>query len=85
MNTITKECRKESYILRPFTRQANILDVMGNREMTAREICNEMGMVDMNYVRPRLTELVEKGFIEVTGKARDGFTNRTVSVFKVAR
>lgn len=85
MNNILKETRRSSYIQRPFTRQAEILDVMGDREMSARQICAALGAEDMNYVRPRLTELCKRGEIEVTKKAYDLATNRHVAMYRIRR
>ena len=33
---------------------------------------------DMNAVRPRITELIQKGLLEEKGKTKDGITGRTV-------
>lgn len=53
--------------------------------MTAREICMKLGSNDMNYVRPRLTELVQMGKIEIIGKKLDTETDRNTSVYQVVR
>ena len=42
-NNITNLTRKESFMRRPTPRQKQILIVLGNREMTARQIAVEMG------------------------------------------
>lgn len=89
---ITVETRRESYEkIKPkrFTRYMQILEILGNKEMTAREI--ERVMVkrryvksfDMNHVRPRLNEL-QNEYYEVIeeGKKYDFETNVSVTVFR---
>ena len=41
-----------------------------------------MKHTDLNFVRPRMTEMVEEGLLEVVGKAYDKATERNVSVYK---
>lgn len=53
---ITKETRKESYISRPVTRAADILEFIGDKEYTARQNAYGIGFTDLNSVKPRLTE-----------------------------
>lgn len=36
---------------------------------------------DRNYSAPRLTELEEKGIVEIVGTKRCGYTGRTVAVY----
>jgi predicted HTH transcriptional regulator len=79
---ITKETRLESYIARPI-RANEILELMGEEEMTARQIMQKSKYSDMNAIRPRLTELKALGKIEAVGKAYDKATNRSVAVFRV--
>jgi predicted HTH transcriptional regulator len=79
---ITKETRFESYIARPI-RANEILELMGEEEMTARQIMQKSKYSDMNAIRPRLTELKALGKIEAVGKAYDKATNRSVAVFRV--
>lgn len=81
---IMNETRKESYITRPVTRAADILEFMGDKEHTARQIAYGMGFADLNAVKPRLTELKAAGLVEVTGKAYDETTKRKVAVWKAA-
>ena len=81
-NTITKETRQEAFITRPVRRKTAILEVLGEREMTAREIAYEMGYQDLNAVKPRLSELVGKGRVEVVGKAFDEVTKRKVAIYR---
>lgn len=83
MNTIARENRLESYIQRPLTkRQREILEVLGDKEMTARQICQKMRHTDMNFVRPRLTELERMGKVEIIGKAYDKLTQRNTSLYR---
>lgn len=82
MNAITKQTRQESYLNRPVTRSVAILEVLGDNLMTSREIAKEMGYSDLNAVKPRLTELLDGGLVEVAGKVLDETTNRSVAVWK---
>lgn len=81
-SNITKQTRQEAYVVRPATRAVEILKVLGDREMTAREIAYELGFSDLNAVKPRLTELKEIGVIEAVGKKLDHITNRNVAVWR---
>ena len=81
--SITKQTRNASYRkLNPLARQAKILEVLGNKEMTSREIATLLGYTDMNAVRPRITELVAMGKIEVCGAVNDPVTGRTVATYR---
>lgn len=86
MNRITEQTRFESYLLRPVgTRQKDILEVLGQREMTARQITYALGYQDLNAVKPRLTELQKEGRVEVVRKTKDLATNRSVAVWKAVQ
>ena len=61
---ITKETRRESYIQRPVSRVNQILDFMGDKDMTARQIAYGLGYKDLNAVKPRLTELKAEGKVK---------------------
>jgi len=70
-------------------RYAQILEIIENKEMTAREIEDEMlkreyvSEFDMNHVRPRITELVDKYHeLKECGQTMDYKTNRLVAVFR---
>lgn len=86
-NRTAKECQLEAYRrLRPGGRQWLIYGMLEQYgPMTAREICMKLGSNDMNYVRPRLTELVQMGKIEIIGKKLDTETDRNTSVYQVVR
>ena len=83
----TIETRREAHeFVKPLktTRQQYILDAMGNDALTAREIAIRMGFgEDMNKVRPRLTELLNKGRITIAEIRCCPMTQRRVAVFKV--
>lgn len=82
MNSITKETRFESYLkTEPSKREKLILSVL-KKPMTARQIADVLGFRDLNAVKPRLTELVQKEWVEVAGKAYDQTTNRHVAVYR---
>ena len=84
--SITKQTRNASYRkLNPLARQAKILEVLGNKEMTSREIATLLGYTDMNAVRPRITELVAMGKIATCGAVTDPVTGRPVAVYRRIR
>jgi hypothetical protein len=49
-----------------------------NTPMTDREIVRSLGFSDMNAVRPRVTELVTKGYVREVGSVRCEITGKTV-------
>ena len=76
-----KPSRKTKYI--------QILEILGNKKMTAREIELEMNRknyssyFDMNHVRPRLTELVkEYELVDECGTKEDSLTKWKVTIYK---
>ena len=84
-NIISEQCQMESYQYIKADRQKRIsmiLKALGKSEMTAREIAYKLGFSDLNAVKPRLTEMVQAGLAEVTGKKFDDMTQRKVSVYK---
>ena len=84
-NIISEQCQMESYIITKADRHKRknmIMKVLGRFEMTAREIAYVMGFSDLNAVKPRLTELVHEGMVEVVGKRIDVITGRKVSVYR---
>lgn len=91
---ITHETRQMSFEdIKPkrLTKYMQILEIISNREMTAREIEAEMNRrgyskyFDMNHVRPRLTELV-KDYHELIecGAKMDYVTKKSVAVYRKA-
>ena len=80
---ITAQTRREAFKHRPAERKRMILECMGDRAMTSRQIAWALGFgSDMNAVRPRLTELLSEGKITVDGKALDQTTARHVAVYR---
>lgn len=88
---ITHATRRESYeAVKPKInpRQQLILDILGNRNMTADEITSDIlasgyiNYYDRNFVSPRLTELERMGVIEQVGTRKCNRTNRSVTVYK---
>ena len=51
---------------------------------TDRAMMLRIGKTDPNAVRPRVTELIEAGFLIVTGSTRDPVTGKTVRVWRAA-
>lgn len=94
MSVISKQTRKlslEEVKTKGQTKHRQILEVIGNKEMTAREIENEMckkkysEYFDMNHVRPRLTELVNEYYELVEcGTKKDFLTHKKVVVYRKA-
>lgn len=82
MSSITEENRRDAYESRPSRRQNIILFILGDNEMTARQIAKAIGFTDLNQVKPRLTELMQAGVIDAIRKQRDPITGRNVSVYK---
>lgn len=91
---ITQQTRQLSFEdIKPkrLTKYMQILEIINNREMTAREVENEMcakrysKYFDMNHVRPRLTELVnEYHELVECGTKEDYLTHKQVAVYRKA-
>ena len=87
----TLETRTESYeSVDRKKRYKQIVEILtGGKEMTAREIAEEMfnrGYTqerERNSSAPRLTELSYKGIVEPIGKKKCIYTGRPVSVYKL--
>lgn len=82
---ISLECRRESYLRTDSTvRAAEVLRCFARHgELTARQVKDILGKSDMNYVRPRITELAQAGLIVECGKAKDLVTNRNVTKWRI--
>ena len=90
MDINTKETRSASYAaIKPKQnrRQQMILQVLGDRQMTASEITEEliaMGAIkdfNRNFVAPRLTELKGLGILETVGRRKSTRSNATEAVW----
>lgn len=86
---ITLETRQDAYeSVDKQKRYMQILEILGNREMTAKEIAIEMyergytPTSERNFVSPRLTEMSIDGRVEPVGKKKCQYTQKTVSVYK---
>ncbi len=70
-------------------RYNQIIEILENKEMTAKEIAVEMcnrGYIptsERNFTAPRLTELTRIGVIEPIGKQKCEYTGKSVTVFKL--
>ena len=89
--SITQETRRESYeAVKPtiMRRRAVILEILGNREMTATEIAEMLYIrgvtpfYERNFAAPRLTELKAEGKVKTVGKRFSGKTGRNSAVWK---
>lgn len=94
MNSITKETRRESYdaILPKVKKRSRlILETLGDRQMTASEITEELvaaGKIpyfNRNYVAPRLTELKDIGVLETVGRRKATRSEATEAVWARVR
>lgn len=94
MNSITKETRRESYeaILPKVKKRSRlILETLGNRQMTASEITEELAAsgkipyFNRNYVAPRLTELKEIGVLKTVGRRKATRSDATEAVWARAQ
>lgn len=91
---ITQQTRQMSFEdIKPkrLTKYMQILEIIDNKEMTAREIKHAMCLkkyskyFDMNHVRPRLTELVnEYHEIIECGTKEDYLTHKQVAIYRKA-
>lgn len=88
-SSITRETRKASHEKTDKRKLYElVLETLGDSELTAREIAVEMhehGVLpfpERAIIQPRITELVEAGKLEVTGKRLDYVTDRKVAVYK---
>jgi hypothetical protein len=88
---ITKETRQLSFDdinKKKKARYEQILEILSNKEMTAKEVAVEMykkgltDSTDRNYSQPRLFELVQMNYVEVVGKKVCEYTKKKVAVYK---
>ena len=91
MNSTTLETRQLSFTDiqdKKKKRYEQILNRLGNREMSAKEIAVELfelGMTnttERNTCAPRLTELERMGYVEVIGKKKCEWTGKMVAVYR---
>lgn len=87
----TRQMSFEDIKPKRLTKYMQILEIISDREMTAREIEDEMNRrgyskyFDMNHVRPRLTELTNDYHELVEcGTRVDYLTNKNVAVYRKA-
>ena len=89
ITAITRQLSFEDIKPKRLTKYLQILEIIDNNQMTAREVETEMNrrkystFFDMNHVRPRMTELVKEyhELIEC-GTKRDELTNKSVAVYR---
>lgn len=90
MSAITLETRKKAYEEVKHTlskRENEVLEALGNNEMTANEIAYKLfeerktPFFNRNYVAPRLNTLENWGIVEVVGKKKD-FVGKTCGVYR---
>ena len=90
MNTITFKTRHKSYqdMLEHLSiRHKQILEILKNKEMTTREIAQELykrhytNTADVNNARP-ITELESLGFVTTDKTKKCSITNKEVAVYR---
>lgn len=88
--SITQETRREAHEFISHKRDARceqILEVLGDRQLTVSEIAKELldkGVIkyyDRNFVAPRLTEMKEAGLVKVVGKRRCIMSGKNIAVW----
>lgn len=66
------------------TRASTIVTAyVAHGELTDRQACRLVGSRDMNYVRPRITELVRDGILVQIRTERDNITGKKVRVCRI--
>ena len=91
--SVTEETRRESYDqLDNGTLYKNIIEILERTpDLTARQVSYAMYQKKIipfpvrQAAAPRLTELVDKGILEVTGKVYDVTTRRHVATYGLVK
>ena len=66
------------------------MEILGNREMTTREVAIEMQkkhkdeLIDLNTARPRMTELEQMGILVADKMKKCEYTGKMVAVYRKA-
>lgn len=88
---ITKQTRRESnQEVRRDKKNRMILEQLSYGPATARELAvmlHKHGLTltaDRNETAPRLTEMMQRGVVEVCGKKKDSLTGRKAAVYQIA-
>lgn len=86
---ISEETRAEAYkMLDENERERQVLECLGDKEMTVREVVAEMlrreyiEEKDKNYVAPRMTTLFQRRELVIVAKKREEKTGRNVAVYR---
>lgn len=84
MSIITRMNQKESLEkvqeIKPIL-YTQVLAVLSNKPLTAREIAKKIGRYTRQDIQPRLTELTKLGLIQEAGRKYDKHTNRNVTAY----
>ncbi len=67
-------------------RREKVLDVYrkSSRPLTDREVMSDLGYTDPNMARPRITELIDMGYLREAGSVKDTLTKKTVRLVELA-
>lgn len=86
---INEETRREAFKdLDIREKQKQVLECLGNKEMTVREVLKEMlkrgytTIYDRNEVAPRMTELFQKRKLVIVAKKVDEETGKSTAVYR---
>lgn len=84
----TRQMSFEDIKPKRLTKYMQILEILKNKEMTTREIAQELynrkftNTADVNNARPRITELESLGFVTTDKTKKCNVTNKEVAVYR---
>ena len=88
---ITRQMSFEDIKPKRKIRYQQILDRLCCGHKTAKEVAvelYELGYIpstERNYTAPRLTELLQMGFVEVIGKEKCKYTGKMVAIYRISQ
>jgi predicted ArsR family transcriptional regulator len=81
VTTMTRQLSFEDIKEKRQARYDQILNLLGNRKMTTRELANELHL-EVNSVRPRVTELEDREELAIVDTKKCEYTGKTVAVYE---
>lgn len=88
---LTRQLSFENIKSKRKIRYEQILDRLNCGDKTAKEIAvelYELGLIpstERNYTAPRLTELMEMGYVETINRKKCKYTGKTVAVYRITQ